>query len=348
MNNKKIQFANLVCRSGNSTLLSMYESIIHPAFFDKTLKRKYGDTTYIFHDVTHEELWESNDHSGLVIIGRIVKDEKIRIEQILKEGQLQETKRSVQNSPSSVFVLFLENHRLAYVREHARAPSLQTFGSTLEKFVKRTYGKWIGEQLKTIRSKHPKSQWVQKREEFIKKHPIPTVDIIELSDAGSIRDKIYEMNSVNALSFDIIRTNDENNGQSMLQAIRNKKIILGNPSKTNLTFRDNKHSLDIEQTANLVEDAANDQNVHFIVSGKSGDRDVKYANKITDDDHANEQVTTTAKLKDENQTPKQIAVQAAHEFEDLAKKKIIKKPSMKNKDSITSKLSGIIKLYMQN
>lgn len=346
MRNKKIQFANLVCRSGNYTLLQLFDAFIYPAFFGENLHRTYGTTTYVFHEPKLVNLWESADNSGLAIVGRIVKDERIHIEQRLEEGELKEADESVQNSPSSVFVLFLSNHRMAYVREHSRAPSLQVFETTLEYFVRKIYVMWLRSHLRQIRSNNPRAEWAEKREAFVKEYPRPTVDLVELSDARDIKDVILGMGAVHSLSFDVIRTNDEINASSLFEILRREKVSLGNPAKANVSFRDQKHTLDLQESASLVEAAANDQNVNFTVEGKTGDQSVKYTNKTTDQEDE-EKVTITVPLQNENETPIQIAHQAAKVFDEMAEKGVVNSPQMINKPGVISRLADIMKKYLR-
>lgn len=342
MRNKKIQFANLVCRSGDKTLLDLFDSIIYPAFFGEALQRTYGSTTYIFHGVKLENLNNSRDGSGLAIVGRIVKDEYLRVEQILADGELEEVNETHRRSPSSIFVVFLKNHRMAYVRENPGAPSLHVFGVTLESFVKQIHKTIVSQHAKNVRAEFPRGEWVQRQQDFLESFPVPTVDVVQLTDARDIREKILGMGSVNSLSFDVIRKNDEINPGNLFDSFREEKVRLGNPAKASIKFSDPDDTMKVDEAASLVEQAAEDQNVVYSLEGKIGDQTVKYSNASTDEND-DDMMAVTVPLDNELQTPLHIAQQANVEFDNMVQSGRITEPQMQDaQQRIFPILAGII------
>ena len=344
MRNKKIQFANLVIRSGEKTLLDIFDNIVYPAFTNEIVRR-YGSTSYIFHRTKLINLDESRDGSGLAIIGRIVKDERLHIEQILNNGELEEAKETHRRSPSSIFVVFLKNHRMAYVREHVGAPNIQAFEKTLEHFIKHTHKSILKSEAKKIRSAHPKNEWVIHQKEYLAGFPIPTVDIVPLSDARNIKEAILALDSIESISFEIVRQNDEYNSNTFFDTVRDEKVQIGNPSKAIIKFSDSEGSFNLEKSADLVETAIDDQNVVYNVEGISTGQDVKYTNKCSDENQDDSAMSISALAEHSEPTPSQVASQAKKEFTSMAISGRIKEPKMKNRIAIIHRLRQIIHNY---
>ena len=341
MRNKKIQFANLVIRSGEKTLLDLFDNVVYPAFTNEIV-RNYGSTSYIFHRTRLVNLDESEDGSGLAIIGRIVKDEYLHIEQILEDGELEEADETHRRSPSSIFVIFLKNHRMAYVREHVGAPNIQAFEKTLEYFIKHIHKSILKSEAQKIRSIFPKNEWIIRQKENLDDFPTPTVDIVPLSDARSIKEAILALDSIGLISFEIVRQNDEYNSNTFFDTVRDEKVQIGNPSKAIIKFSDNEGGFNIEKSADLVETAIDDQNVVYNVEGISTGQNVKYTNKCSDDTQDDSAMSISILTENGEPTPYQVASQANKEFTSMATSGKIKEPTMKNQEAIFPRLRKII------
>lgn len=127
-----LEMGNFVCKFGKANLIDYFEEIVLPAFSDKNLSRKYGQTSYFFEKVKLVTV-----DGRVLLVGRIIKDMVLEREQVYEEGKgLLAEADELRSSPSSVFVLILDVHRLLYVKETRYAPSLENFKSTVESFLK--------------------------------------------------------------------------------------------------------------------------------------------------------------------------------------------------------------------
>src|SRR5688572_4864705 len=118
---REMEIANFVCLFGDQgTLLDYLREIVEPAFFGER-ERKYGESRYLFLEVTWVNVGTANVPSP-AIAGRFVKDTKLVQEQQLVDGELEPADDELDSAPSAVFVLILEGHRLLYVREHIGSP----------------------------------------------------------------------------------------------------------------------------------------------------------------------------------------------------------------------------------
>jgi len=136
---KKLEFANFTCKFGEHLkLLDLYKEVVHPSFIEGNFLRSLRGTDYFFIDTQLVKV--RNYKSGaedLVLAGRLVKNTKLKREQIFRQGQgIIEDKDELESAPTSFFVLTLNNHRLLYMREVAGAPDVKTFQATCQKFLR--------------------------------------------------------------------------------------------------------------------------------------------------------------------------------------------------------------------
>lgn len=154
-----MEMGNLICRFGSDhVLLDLAEEVVLPAFLTENQVRSYGSTRYFFHDVKPVLL--DNDADKVVgIIGRFIKDTTLAREQIFVEDRgLVRDSESIRSSPSSIFLLILNNHRLIYVKETKDAPPKDAFKSTLLDFLRESHERFINktfENHKAERDENP-------------------------------------------------------------------------------------------------------------------------------------------------------------------------------------------------
>jgi len=133
-----MEMGNLICRFGqNKVLLDLAEEIVFPSFFDKKLSRSYDKTSFFFDDVNFVNLNNNDSENVIGIAGRFIKDTTLKREQVYEKGKgLIKDVETMRSSPSAIFLLILNYHRLIYVKETADAPSKESFGSTLLTFLR--------------------------------------------------------------------------------------------------------------------------------------------------------------------------------------------------------------------
>lgn len=264
-NDSRVEIANLICRFGDGkVLLDMFDDIVSPAFFDKDLKRQYDDTSYFFHQVKLVEL----DRSGLVpvigIAGRIIKDTTLRREQIYKEGQgLVKDEDSIRSSPSAIFLLILNNHRLVYAHETKDAPSKDTFRSTLLSFLRVKYKEYINNEWE-VRNESSVEKRVTKKS-LQEELPPPTLEIIPLTSDSGIAEFVNRYDVLKALEIKFFDRNDENDSDPFFEQFQARRDRLG--SDVSVLRHSSKEGLDKSEAIDEITEATQQGNQRVTLRG---------------------------------------------------------------------------------
>ena len=131
------ELANFVCKFNSHNLMDMLHEVVIPAFtIEDTWKVKRGN--FFFQSTQIVELPNQSEKT-FAIIGRFIRDTKLTSTQIYdyETKELISQKDSIQTSPSALFVLILNNHRLIYLKETPHAPTLEMFKETCQTFFRR-------------------------------------------------------------------------------------------------------------------------------------------------------------------------------------------------------------------
>ena len=143
-NNKRtVQFANFICLFGELEMLDLCDEVVIPAFTNEQNRRSFKDTSYFFHEVELITIEEKGKPSEPAIAGKFVKNTTLQREQIYQDGNLIKNIRKLPSAPSSFFVLILRDHKLLFLPEVSGAPSVESFRSTTEKFLKQSHTSFI-------------------------------------------------------------------------------------------------------------------------------------------------------------------------------------------------------------
>ena len=107
----KLEFANVIIRFGDKEMVDLFEQVVLPAFERTDLSRTSRGTDYFLLDVTLERLVESEADS-LAVIGRLVKDTTLIVEQVWdeKQGKLIPIEKEIPSSPSALFAFRIQDH----------------------------------------------------------------------------------------------------------------------------------------------------------------------------------------------------------------------------------------------
>lgn len=264
---QSITFANVIVRFGpRLVLLNLVEEVVIPAFIDPSLRRKYGETAYLFLD-TGWATYKSRDarHTEFCLFGRLVKDTVLHSEQVLRDGHLVPSDESIASAPSSFFVLILSNHKLVYLPETPSAPSLETFGSTLENFLKRKHADYITAETKRRRG----SPEAITKSALLEEIPAPKVEVMPLASRESIEQFVNSIEKLTHLEFRILDTNREFQMRGPYQQIREDKQRLR--AKTGKLVYDNSQGMSKEEAANEIATSAASGNQAVVVGGTAAD-----------------------------------------------------------------------------
>lgn len=207
---RKMEIANLTCRNTNGTkeLLDIFSDYFYPTIKNQigTGSRKNKETLfYRFIDLGITKI-----DNELVLYGRFVKNLNIQREQILEGDKLVESHNSMSSAPSSFFILILSNHKLLWIREVSRAPSLKDLNATLIKMLEKQRTELIAEYMdKKINGSILKVNEKQIELEAFTKYPQLELKITPLSNNVSISEKISKFDKIHKIILKVLKRNSE-------------------------------------------------------------------------------------------------------------------------------------------
>jgi hypothetical protein len=281
---KQVSFANFICKFGeHKNLLDVAETIVLPAFLDcAALKpRSFKDTDYFFYQ---PELvnFGTKANPQLAIAGRFVKDTTLRREQIFTPGKgLIKTYGKLESSPSAIFVLLLNSHKLIYYPETAYAPSLSSFRSTAYSYIRQRQNSFIDEEF--LRLKTEREQVVESTQENIPKitkkmlwdeYPFPSLEVVPIPSALSLSDFVKRYKKLISISLRVLQTNSEIDNSNLLKAARKTGVSLGAKNTQITHTAGDGQGLNKTETVTQLRAVALDGNVDVKLSGNdvSGNR----------------------------------------------------------------------------
>lgn len=241
-----LEMGNFVCKFGKENLVDYLQSIVYPAFVDADLKRSYGQKSYFFMDVIFTEFGKDKQPA---LVGRMVKDTILEREQLYVDGKLKADKNEMQSSPSSIFVLLLDVHRVLFFKETKFAPTLENFATTSEHFIREKYKIFIDDQ-------HEKSIVEGKRipkTKLRQKHLLPILEIIPLTSAKNISSFIKQYDVLRSVTYVFADRNDEQDNEPFFEAVQKQKDNVGS-SKTQVIHH-NTDGLDKSSVTQEVQSA---------------------------------------------------------------------------------------------
>lgn len=211
---KKLEFGNYTLRFGDQkVLLDLFEEVVMPSFHEMRYVRHLKDKgDYFFLDTKLVVLDDSPEIPVLGIAGRIVKNTKLKREQIYRpEGGIIEDRRELETAPSSTFLLILNNHRLILCKEVPGAPTVQNFQSTSQYCLKKHHKEFIEkiyEKEKSKRKENPELDRVTKKSLYAE-YPAPALRITPLSDKESLRAFVNRLEHIDKVTIKLLPTNKE-------------------------------------------------------------------------------------------------------------------------------------------
>lgn len=208
---KRVEFGNYTLKFGDEkVLLDLVSAIVEPSFRERRYVRKIKDKgEYFFLDTEVIQLDLLDGTQTAAIAGRIVKNTKLRREQIFQGGGIVSDKKELETAPTSVFVLLLDNHRLIFCREVSGAPTIQNFESTSQAFLLARHKEFIDglmqEKAKQLNGEPPRGTKAALLREF----PRPKLRLTPLSDRQSLEDFVSRFSKIEELTIKLLPTNQE-------------------------------------------------------------------------------------------------------------------------------------------
>ncbi|MET0012590.1 MAG: hypothetical protein ABW088_02945 [Sedimenticola sp.] len=275
-----MEMGNLVCRFGaEKVLLDLADEIVIPCFMDSRLVRRYDKTSYFFHDVSPVKLSKENEEPVIGIAGRFIKDTTLEREQIFEQGKgLVRDEESMRSSPSSMFLLILNNHRLVYVKETKNAPSKETFRSTLLSFLRHKHKAHIEElyeQASAEVDEYGDNVKVTKKELY-DNIPRPTLELTPLTSQDSIEEFVKKYDVLKTIEISLSDRNDENDNDPFFDELQKRKDAIG--SNKSVVKHNNPKGLDKDEAVSEIAEAAVQGNQSVKLSGVDSDGDILRGN----------------------------------------------------------------------
>lgn len=252
---RHIEFANFTCKFGNQkVLLDLAREVVIPAF-QPGFFREYKDNKFFFLDTRLVNLAFSDDPI-LAIVGRFIRNTYLEREQIYKEDQgLVKDHQVIASSPSALFALILNNHKLLYLHETGHAPTLEAFRATASKFIRERHKSFIDELLRIAK----KEKRRLKKRDLLEDYPYPSVEIVPLSSYSSLTDFIRKYDILRTVVARLTQTNDEIDTNPFFLTLRSMKDRIG--SRQTAVSHYNKEGLSKDETISQIAPAVAEGNV---------------------------------------------------------------------------------------
>lgn len=199
---KTLYVANFNCTFGKNDepLLNHFEDIILPAFQeDIVYENKRNGNEYLFEDV---EL--SNKNGIFVLVGLLVKKTHLDIKtRYDKNGVLIATNDRVPSDPFSYFIINLQNHRMALVKNQKGSPTVGDFEKTAS-FILKTFVKNYNVN-------------VDQKED---KLPRPNLNVVTIPYEGKIEEELKKVQKIETAVLRFYPLNGDISPNSLFNELR--------------------------------------------------------------------------------------------------------------------------------
>ena len=203
-----------------------------------------------------------------------MKEGYVSRDQVLRNGKIVKDRRVLASAPSSIFVLFLSNHKLLFVREVAGAPSLENFGTTIEHFIKFKRKEFIDQEYERLKATSKPST----KKDLFEKYPSPSIEVVPLASEATMTEFIHKFAVLKSVEVKLLDTNHELDNSELFADLRKAKDQL---SSDVLTVRnESKGQLGLNKTAaaKLVSAPATEGNSRIKLSGTDAQGDTLVGN----------------------------------------------------------------------
>jgi hypothetical protein len=332
-----IELANLVCRFGDKVLLDHFDEIVFPSFSDEELRREYGSTTYFFEKVSLIHLGRRDGSEVVGLCGRFIKDTTLVREQVYVEGRgLVHDLGEMQSSPSALFLLVLNSHRLVYLKETTDAPSKDSFRSTLLSFLRQVHARVLKAKLAEVDEMEiGRDDKRDRKDEIRDRYQRPTLELIALTSEESIEDFINNYDVLTQIKIVFSDRNDEADLDEFFEQLQRSKDLVGS-SDTALVHK-SKDGLDKGAAIEQVAAATAQGNQSVTLRGSDEGGDILVGN--------NEKFQLRTSLDNVSSSPEDAAHQMYEAFKDLVDRGLVKLPKIGRRTA--SAIAAILARYFE-
>ncbi len=321
---KKLEFGNYTLTFGeDKVLLDLYDEVVFPSFLEMKYKRKIKNKgEFFFLDTEVIKLVDDEDNPIVGICGRIVKNTKLRREQIFRGKGLVEDHDELETAPSSTFLLILNNHRLIFCKEVPGAPTIANFCSTSAHFIKTAHQEFINtqfEEAKARKEENPELRRVTKVS-LLNEYPRPDLRITPLTDTEDLRNFVNRFAQIDKLSIKLLPTNrEEIDNDDFWREFGRRKDKMNSPT-TKVDFHNNEEGLDLDAVYEETSSATNLGNSEIDIKGHNDKGDTLKGD--------NNDFDLTVDMVEVPREPKEAAQTKYAVFMDLVKQGTIPLPAI--------------------
>jgi hypothetical protein len=201
------------------------------------------------------------------------------------------------SAPSAFFVLILNNHKLIYVSETPHAPTTDKFAATLKHFIGLKHTAFLNLEFERAKERNVPITRAQLR----LLHPHPDVEIVPLSNHGSIQQFVDRFSILRELDFKVLKPNQEVQAAEVFEGLQELRRRVDSTRTT--LIHSNPAGLDKSEAVRQIDFAASAGNEHVSLQGKdvdgntlkgtSQDIRLELVMTIPDDDRAKAEVLAT-------------------------------------------------------
>jgi len=309
---KKLEFGNYTLKFGDEkVLLDLLSAVVMPSFSEmKYIRKLKNKGDYFFLDTKIIKLDDNSERPVIGIAGRIVKNTKLRREQIFRgvEGLI-EDKKELETAPSSTFLLILNNHRLILCKEVPGAPTIQNFQSTSQYCLKQRHKEYIKEESEDTKAT---------KKSLLESNPYPDLRITPLSDKQSLKDFVERFRHIDKITITLLPTNNEDIDNDEFWADLDRRRDDMNSKAAKVEFANAKEGLDSSTVYTQANSASNLGNSEVNFKGHDAQGDTINGN--------NDDFNLTIELEELPRDTEKAAKVKYSQFEKLAQLGIIALP----------------------
>lgn len=337
---KKLEFGNYTLKFGEEkVLLDLFYEVVMPSFHEmKYIRNLKNKGEYFFLDTKLIKLDDNPEEPVLGISGKIVKNTKLKRDQIFREdGGLIEDKSELETAPSSTFLLILNTHRFILCKEVPGAPTIQNFQSTSQYCLKQQHKNFLKDELEKaekIKVENPSSK-VEKvtKKSLVSKYPYPNLRITPLSDKESLKDFVTRLKHIDRVSIKLLPTNKEEIDNDDFWSDFGRRREEMNSNAARVEFSNPKEGLDgdkVYEQANAASGLGNSE-----VKMKGYDEQGDTING------SNEDFSLTVELEELSRDAERAAKIKYDQFNNLVSENVVKLPKLA--DDVVAKVISIFR-----
>jgi hypothetical protein len=260
---RELTIANFNCTYGedNLPMLQYFDEIVFPTFTND-LKRITKDNDEYFFEGTKIIQYKKDEFAltGLFVKKTIVE---IKSGHDVNKGVFDEN-INVPSAPYSIFIIFLNNHRMILLKNQRKdSPDIRSFSTTVKEFMNKT----VIQYNKTMEKED--------------KLPLPYINIASVPSKGTIEKQLIGVKSITNLTLRFYPLNGDVDDNEPLRLLRGKLDVLN--SKTGNTVINSPKN--IPEVVEFINDTRGNAVPSLRVSYENGDKrtikDDEFAEKIT-------------------------------------------------------------------